>query len=295
MEPILDVRGVSKAFDGFELQDVSFSLPRGYIMGLIGPNGAGKTTLIRMILNLARPDEGEIKVFGLDSAEDGEAIRVRLGFVHEHPTFYQGLSADRVAGILGSFYPTWNEEDFRRLAGEFGVPLNRKLKTYSQGMLTRFALAVALSHRAELLLLDEPSSGLDPAFRRDLLDRLSGVIEGGGTSVLFSTHLTSDLDRVADYITFLRDGQLQFTSTKDDVLERFRLVKGDANLFTHPTRQLFSGVVEGEFGCVGLTENIAEVRGELSGAEIVVDRATLEDVVYYTGRTGEGGMKLHVD
>ena len=295
MDSILEVRNVSKAYEGFALENVSFSLPRGYIMGLIGPNGAGKTTLLRMMLDLARPDRGDLKLFGMDSVEDGVAIRTRVGFVHEHPTFYQGLSGERVAGILGSFYPSWNEDEFRRLAGEFGVPLNRKLKTYSQGMRIRFALAAALSHQAELLLLDEPSSGLDPAFRRDLLHRLSGVIEGGRTSVLFSTHLTSDLDRVADYITFLRDGQLQFTSPKDDVLDRYRLVKGDASVFTPSTRGLFSGMVEGEFGWVGLTEDIGRVQAELGEAEIVVDRASLEDVVYYTGRTGEGGMKLHVD
>ena len=295
MEPILEVRGVRKAYPGFLLEDVSFSLPRGYIMGLIGPNGAGKTTLLKMILDLVRPDVGEIRVFGIDANREGEAVRTRVAFVHEEPSFYGALPAERVADIFQVFYPTWDVEAFRGLAKEFGVPLGKKLKTLSQGMRTRFALCAAMAHEAELLLLDEPSSGLDPAFRRDLLDRLSGVIEGGQASVLFSTHITSDLNRVADYITFLRDGRLQFTLTREEVLERYALVKGDPGLLTEEVRALFAGVVVGDFGFAGLTDDVRATREALKGESVVVDRATLEDVVFYTGRKGKGGMRFRGD
>jgi ABC-2 type transport system ATP-binding protein len=295
MEPILEVRELFKAYEGFALKDVSFSLPRGYIMGLIGPNGAGKTTMLKMILDLVRPDAGEIRAFGLDVGKNGEAVRARIGFVHENPTFYESLSVEAAGGAGGAFYPTWDETGFRSLAKEFGLPLGKKVKTLSQGNRTRFALTMALSHGAELLLLDEPSSGLDPAFRRDLLGRLSGVIQGGDASVLFSTHITSDLDRVADFITFLQGGRLQFTLTKDEVLERYVLVKGESGLLTEETRKLFSGVVTGDFGFVGLTSEVQAVRAALDGEAMVMDRATLEDVVFYTGRTGKGGMRLHDD
>jgi ABC-2 type transport system ATP-binding protein len=295
MEAVLELRNVCKTYEGFALRDISFALPRGYIMGLIGPNGAGKTTLIKMILDLVHPDSGDIEVFGLDAAEHGQSARARIGFVHEEPTFYQALPADRVAATVGTFYPAWDEAEFTALAKEFELPLRRKLKTYSHGMRTRFSLALALAHRAELLLLDEPSSGLDPVFRRDLLGRLSGVIAGGNTSVLFSSHLTSDLDRVADYITFVRDGRLQFTMTKDEVFERYALVKGDLNLLTEQNRGLFTGIVTGEFGFVGLTSNVEQTRTALQGEAVVVDRATLEDVVYFTARNGEGGLRLHGD
>jgi len=295
MEPILEVREVFKAYEGFALKDVSFSLPRGYIMGLIGPNGAGKTTLLKMILDLVRPDAGEIRVFGLDAAKHGDAVRARIGFVHENPSFYEALSVEAAAGAVGAFYPSWDEAGFRRLAREFGLSLGKKVKTLSQGNRTRFALTMALAHGAELLLLDEPSSGLDPAFRRDLLDRLSGVIEGGEAAVLFSTHITSDLDRVADYITFLQSGRLQFTMTKDEVLERHVLVKGELGLLTEETRKLFSGVVTGDFGFVGLTSQVQATRAALDGEAFVMDRATLEDVVFYSGRSGKGGMRLHDD
>ena len=292
---ILEVRNVTKSYEGFTLDDVSFSLPRGYIMGLIGHNGAGKTTLLSLILNLVHADAGEIEVFGLDHARDEVAVRSRIGFVHESPKVYDALSVERAAAVIGRFYTTWDEATFRALAGEFALPAGKKLGVLSQGMRTRFMLAVALAHSAELLLLDEPSSGLDPVFRRDLLERLSGVIEGGRSSVLFSTHITSDLDRVADYVTFLRQGKLEFSTTREEVLERWGLVKGGLELLDRDTRGLFVGVVESEFGFVGLTRDVGEARTRLEGSTIVVERATLEDVVFYTGRTGQGGMRLHAE
>jgi len=293
VEPVLDVKNVTKAYEGFTLRDVSFSLPRGYIMGLIGHNGAGKTTLLSLILNLVHLNAGEIRVFGLDHRRDGVAVRSRIGFVHEVPTFFGSLSVERAARMFSRFYPTWDEAGFREVAREFGLVLGKKLGRLSQGMRTRFALAVALSHGAELLLLDEPSSGLDPAFRRDLLERLSGIIEGGRTSVLFSTHITSDLDRIADFVTFLRQGRLVFSTTREEVLERWCLVKGGSELLSDETRLLFDGVVTGEYGFTGLTEKLPELREKVAAEAMVVERATLEDVVFYTGRTGKEGIRLH--
>jgi len=293
MEPVLDIRNVTKAYEGFTLRDVSFSLPRGYIMGLIGHNGAGKTTLLNLILNLVRLDSGEIRIFGLDHRREEVAVRSRIGFVHETPTFFGALSVERVAAAVAPFYTTWDEGVFRSLAKEFGLDPEKKLGRLSQGMRTRFALAVALSHGAELLLLDEPSSGLDPAFRRDLLERLSGIISDGRASVLFSTHITSDLDRIADFVTLLRQGRVEFSATREELLERWFLVKGDSDLLTPATRSLFAGVVSGEYGFVGLTENLSQVRSEIADGAMVVESATLEDVVFYMGRTGKEGIRLH--
>jgi ABC-2 type transport system ATP-binding protein len=292
-DPILDIRGVTKAYEGFTLQDVSFSLPRGFIMGLIGHNGAGKTTLLSLILNLVRLDAGEIRVFGLDHGREEVAVRSRIGFVHEVPTFFASLSVERAAAVVAPFYPTWNQAQFHEISGEFGLDPKKKLGRLSQGMRTRFALAVALSHEAELLLLDEPSSGLDPEFRRDLLERLSGVIESGRTSVLFSTHITSDLDRIADFVTFLRQGDLVFSTTREELAERWFLVRGGNDLLTDETRPFFVGVVTGEFGFTGLTEKVQNVRDRVPESAMVVEPATLEDVVFYTGRTGREGLRLH--
>lgn len=293
LKPVLEVLNVTKAYEGFTLRDVSFCLPQGYIMGLIGHNGAGKTTLLSSILNLVRLDAGEIRVFGLDHRREEVAVRSRIGFVHEVPTFFSSLSVERAAAMIATFYPTWDEAGFRETAAEFELTRGKKLGHLSQRMRMRFALAVALSHRAELLLLDEPSSGLDPAFRRGLLERLSGIIEGGRTSVLFSTHITSDLDRIADFVTFLRQGRLVFSTTREELLERWFLVKGGPELLGADIRPLFAGVVTAEYGVTGLTEKLPELRGQVAEGAMVVEPATLEDVVFYTGRTGKEGMRLH--
>ena len=291
-DPVLSVRNLKKAYDGFTLDDVSVSLPPGFIMGLIGHNGAGKTTLLKSILNLVRPDGGEIRVFGMDHRRQEEEVRARIGFVHEVPTFYASLSVGRTAAMLANFYPTWDQATFIAVARDFDLDLRKKVGHLSQGMRTRFALAVALSYRAELLLLDEPSSGLDPAFRRNLLEYLSGLIQGGSVSVLFSTHITSDLDRIADFVTFLREGRLVFSDTREDVLDRWYLIKGGGELMTEGVSSLFAGMVEGEYGVKGLTEHLGALRDRVPLEELIVEKATLEDVVYYTGRTGKEGLNL---
>jgi len=293
MDSVLDVRNVTKSYPGFTLENVSFTLPRGYIMGLIGPNGAGKTTVLKAVLDLIRLDRGEIRVMGMDHRREGARARARIGFVHEVPTFYSNLTVERAAGVLARFYRAWDEARFLTLAEDFHLPMGKKLGRLSQGMRTRFALSIALSHHAELLLLDEPSSGLDPAFRREFLERLSGVIEGGETSVLFSTHITSDLDRVADYVTFLRQGRLVFSRTREEVLECWAVVRGGLGLLDTRIRSLLAGVVTGDFGFVAVTDRVNEVRKALEGEAAVVEPATLEDVVYYAGRTGKEGLRLH--
>jgi ABC-2 type transport system ATP-binding protein len=292
-EAALEVIGATKVYEGFTLRDVSFSLPRGYIMGLIGPNGAGKTTLLSSILDLIRLDSGEIRVFGLDHRRDGVRIRSRIGFVHEVPSFYDGLPVETAASVVGRFYRSWDARRFTKMAVEFGLDPRKKMGRLSQGMRTRFALAVALSHGAELLLLDEPSSGLDPAFRRELLERLSGVIQEGRTSILFSTHISSDLDRIADYVTFLQAGRLVFSETREEVLERWFLVKGTPDILTEAVRPLLAGLVTGQYGFTGLTDRADELRNRVGGEAVVFEPASLDDVVFFTGRSGNGGMKLH--
>jgi ABC-2 type transport system ATP-binding protein len=287
MEPILDLRHVRKAYEGFTLEDVSFSLPRGYIMGLVGPNGAGKTTLVRLILGLIRPDRGDIRVFGLDARRDEVAVRARIGFVHEVPHYYEHLSVEGAAAVVAPFYRTWDQGEFRRLVAAFDLPPRRRLRALSRGMRTKFALAVALAHRAELLLLDEPTSGLDPVFRRELLDRLSASIQGGDTAVLFSTHITADLERIADYVTFLERGRLVLSSTRDAIRERWALVKGDPARLDDDCRRRLRGLTITGVGFTGLTDDVAWARAHF-GETAVIEPATLEDLVFHTSRATRG-------
>jgi ABC-2 type transport system ATP-binding protein len=280
MEYALDIRNLSKAYAGFRLNDVSFSLPRGYIMGLIGPNGAGKTTVIKLILNLIRRDGGEIRVLGLDNLAGEMEIKSRLGFVHDTPFFYEHLTLANIRKTVAPFYRDWDDGQFRRLADEFDLPLGKKFKALSRGMKMKFALAAALSHKADLLILDEPTSGLDPVFRRDLLKRLSAFIQDEGKAVLFSTHITSDLERIADFITFIRGGEIVFSSPRDQVLGAWVVVKGGPDILAAEHKALFKGIRQGAYGVQALTAEAGEARRRF-GREAVIEAATLEDIMFF--------------
>ncbi|MGQ9780572.1 MAG: ABC transporter ATP-binding protein [Bacillota bacterium] len=227
--PALALHGVCKRYPGFTLQEVSFTLPRGYIMGLIGPNGAGKTTIIRLIMNLARPDAGRITVLGRDSRADELALRRRIGYVGEYQPFYDELTVEWTAAFVRSYYPDWDEGLFGELLAKYGIERKKKIGALSKGTRLKFALALALAHRPELLLLDEPTSGLDPVIRRELLVELKAFIRDETRSVLFSSHQTQDLEQIADYVTLIHDGRIIESAEKDELLARYRKM-GAANI-----------------------------------------------------------------
>lgn len=228
MENILEIKGLCKKYDGFALQDVSFSLPRGYIMGFVGQNGSGKTTTIRSILNMAQKDSGKITVFGLDSVTDTITIKERLGVVFDSLYLAEHLNVKQIERQLKPFYKDWDSAEFARRIKEFDLPDNRPAGEFSKGMKMKLMIAVALSHKAELIILDEPTSGLDPVARDELLDILAEYIEDENRGVLFSTHITADVERIADYVTILHTGKVWFTGTKDALTERYVIIKGDA-------------------------------------------------------------------
>ena len=285
MDPILELRGVTKHYPGFSLRDVSFSLPRGYVCGLIGPNGAGKTTLVKMILGLVRPEAGELRVCGADPVTAERAVKDRIGFVHEVPAYYEHLRVGAIASIVRPFYSRWDQPLFEALVREFEVPMGTWFGSLSRGTRTKAALALALAHHAELLVLDEPTAGLDPVFRRSLLERLAAYVGDGRASVLFSTHITGDLERMADYITFIRDGRLVFSSTREEVFDRWFVVKGDPRTLDDSVRQALAGVEVGPHAFTGLTSDPAAIRQQLAGREAVIEAASLEDIMYYAGRS----------
>lgn len=278
MESVIEFRGARKRYKGFELKGVSFDVPRGYIMGLIGPNGAGKTTLIKTVMNLVRLDGGTVRVFGMDSARDEARIKARIGYVPDEPACHEDMRLATIASAVAPFYERWEHARFRALADEFELPLGKKWRTLSQGMKTKFSLALALCHDADLILLDEPTSGLDPVFRRELLERLSAIIQDEHRSVLFSTHITADLERIADYITFVRAGELVFTSPKDEVLEHWAVARGGTELLAPELRPLFRAIRRGTHGVEALTADAAEARRRLN-SHTVVERASLEDIM----------------
>jgi len=279
MNKILEIKNVEKSFDGFKLDKINFSLNKGYIMGFIGPNGAGKTTAIRLIMNLLKKNSGDIKIFGMDNVSDEVAIKDRIGFVYEESYFYEHLTIKKMKEIIALFYSRWDDEKFADYCEIFGLLPNKKIKDLSKGTKMKFSLAVALSHNAELLILDEPTSGLDPVFRDKLMDILREEIQDENKSVLFSTHITSDLEKIADYITFINDGKIVFSDQKDILLENYKIIKGDSAILTDGIRNELLGVKENKFGFEALCN--VEKQNIFSQFEIVTEKPSLEQMMVY--------------
>jgi len=283
MENILEVRNLSRSFDGFKLENISFSLPRGYIMGLIGPNGAGKTTTIKLIMNLIRKASGEIKIFGLDYQRHEMEIKHRIGFVYDENHYYEELSVAETGRLIGRFYREWDDSVFDRYVKRFDLPRRTKVKDLSRGMKSKLGLALALSHNAEMIILDEPTSGLDPVFRAELLEILAELLQDERKGIIFSTHITTDLDRVADYVCFINQGRVVFCESKDEILDSHVVVRGGSELLNQQTRSLFTGVRSGRFGFEALSREPTSVKKAL-GNRVVMEKATLEQIMLFTVR-----------
>lgn len=286
MGKILELNQLRKKYKDFMLQDISFSLPRGFIMGFIGPNGAGKSTTIKLIMNLIHKDGGEIKVFGRDNIVFEQEIKQRIGFVYDENHYYEELTPAEMRSIIAPFYPRWDDRAYNDFLQHFELPRYKKLKHFSRGMKTKFSLAVALSHGAELVIMDEPTSGLDPVFRREILDILLELLQDAQKSVLFSTHITSDLDRVADYITFINKGAIVFSEQRDIILEKYGLVRGSRALLNDNILAQFVGVRETPFGFEALASDRQKI-GELLKERAIVEKTSLEDIMLYTVKGGK--------
>ncbi len=281
MENLLEIQKLRKNYGDFVLQDVTFSLPEGYIMGLIGPNGAGKTTIIKLIMNLIIRHGGKINIFGKDNLEHEVEIKSRIGFVYDNPNYYDHLNLKQIKNIIRPFYKDWDEQVFINLVDQFELPLKKSIKKFSRGMVMKAAIAIALSHHADLIIMDEPTSGLDPVFRRELLDLLYQLLQSEKKSILFSTHITSDLERIADYITFINHGKIVFSKSKDDVFENYALVKGGNDLLNEETKTWFAGIRKSRFGFEALTDDVNKIKKNF-GSDVVIDRANLEDIMYFS-------------
>ena len=286
MKEILEVRNLAKNYPGFSLKNLSFTLEKGYIMGFIGPNGAGKTSTIRLIMNLIRRDSGEIKVFGLDNINNELEVKERIGFVYDDNHFYNELSVLEMKKIIAPFYSRWDDGVFKDYLDRFELSPRKKIKELSKGMKMKFSLVIALSHHADLYILDEPTSGLDPIFRSELLDILVEIIQDENKSVFLSTHLTTDLDKIADYITFINQGELVFCESKDELMERYGLVKGGNELLDEELKKEFVGIKQSSYGFTGLTSDIHRAR-QLFGSSVLIEKASLEDIMLYTVRGGK--------
>ncbi|MBR6070771.1 MAG: ABC transporter ATP-binding protein [Ruminococcus sp.] len=281
MENILEISGLNKSYEGFALRDVSFSLPKGYIMGFVGQNGSGKTTTIRSILNMAKKDSGKISIFGLDSVDNAVEVKERLGVVFDSLYLANHLTVKHVDKQLAPFYKDWSSEEFFRRIKAFGLPDDRKVGDFSKGMKMKLMVAVALSHKAELMILDEPTSGLDPVARDELLDILSEYIGDENRSVLFSTHITSDVERIADYITVLHGGRVWFTGTKDELHEKYLVLRGAEEDISSSLREKCIGFHAYRNGFDALISS--DLLGEIP-KELETEKASIDEILVYIAK-----------
>ena len=282
MDNILDVRGLEKEYPGFCLRDVSFSLPEGYIMGFIGPNGAGKTTTIKLILNMIERGGGSVKILGLDNIEDEETVKEQIGAVFDTCYFPSKWNCGDVERAMALFYKRWDRARFFDYLREFGIDRGKKVGELSRGMQMKLMLSCAFSHEARLLILDEPTSGLDPVSRDELLDILAGYIENGQRSVLFSTHITSDLERAADYITYIKDGAIFYTGAKDEFEDMYRKVKGGPEDLTVELERKLLGLRRYSNGFEALIRT-----QDLRNSRLLTEPATIDDIIVFTSREDE--------
>ncbi|WP_188033483.1 ABC transporter ATP-binding protein [Bacillus licheniformis] len=289
MDNVIELRHVHKSFDGFQLKDFSMNVKKGFITGFIGGNGVGKSTTIKLIMNLLQPDSGTITVFGMNYKEHEKEIKQRIGFVFDSNIFYEHLTLAEMKDIVKRSYVNWDEQVFNDYVNTFNLPLTKKIKTFSKGMIMKASLTVALSHHAELIIMDEPTSGLDPIFRRELLEILHQLMQDGDKTIFFSTHITTDLDKIADYITFIDKGEHIFTKDFYEIEEQYAIVKGGMELLDRETEQEFIAVRKSTNGFEALTANKSRTE-KIFGDMALIEKPTLEDIMFYTKK----GAKEHV-
>lgn len=283
MNTAIEITDLRKEFKGFTLEDATFSLPTGYIMGFVGRNGAGKTTTIRLMLNMLERSGGEVKIFGMDNIADEQRIKQDIGVVFDDIFFVGTWKVSQVETALQRFYRRWSSERFTDYIRRFDLPADKKVSDLSRGMKMKLMLAVAMSHEAKLLILDEPTSGLDPVARDELLDILTEYISDDEKAILFSTHITSDLQKIADYITLIDNGRVIYTGTKDDLLEGFFIVKGGPDDLTQPLREKIIGLAMNRAGFSGLIA--ASDTRDLS-RELVLEMPTIDEILVHVSKAG---------
>lgn len=278
----LDIRNLNKKYPHFQIKDVSFQLEQGYIMGFIGANGAGKTTTIKSILNMIQVDGGEICIFGKNIAEHELELKQDIGCAFGDIDFYTRSKIKTLTHITKKFYKNWNDETYYSYLKRFKLDENKKIAELSTGMKVKYSLALALSHGAKLLILDEPTSGLDPVARDDLLDIFQELIVDGEVSILFSTHITSDLEKCADFITFIENGQIIASSEKNDFMESYRLLSGSEGQLREVQERLISYKIN-SFGFTGLIQT----KDLDPASNLKTTMPSLEEIMIYFAKKGD--------
>lgn len=282
-ENAIEIKDLTKRYDGFTLDKVSFNVPKGSIMGFIGQNGAGKSTTINTLLGIIKPDEGEFKIFGLDPVKNETEIKRSISAVFDELPFHDQLNARSLDKMLRHIFPNWNSDTYYKYLERFSLPTKKAFGKFSKGMKMKLQIAAALSHGAKLLIMDEATTGLDPVVRNEILDIFMEYLQDEDNSILMSSHITSDLEKIADSVTFIDRGKILLSGYKDDILSSHGIMKCSKSDYASIAREDFISARISDFGAELMISDKAECLKKYSGA--VIDPASLDDImVYYVNR-----------
>lgn len=278
----IEISNVTKTLNEFELNIENLNIEKGFITGFIGPNGSGKTTTIKLILNMIFKDSGSIKIFGKEYKSDDIDIKQMIGYVGDVSGYIPESKIKDIKKGISVFYKNWDEKVYQKYLEKFKLNENKRYKELSKGQQKKFELIMALSHHPKIIIMDEPTANLDPLVRNEFLEILQDHIEKEEATVFYSTHITSDLDKVSDYLVFIYNGKIMLKGEKDIILDNHKIIRGNKNLIDDDTKKELVSFKENQFGFEGLTSN-AKSAYEVFGEEVVYDKANLEDILmYYT-------------
>lgn len=277
MKNSIEIKNMTKNYDNFSLKSINLNIPSGSIVGLIGENGAGKTTLIKSLLSIVKIDNGSIKIFDKEIKSDDNFIKEEIGVVLDNSFFPELLNASDVSAVMANIYKTWDNDLYNKYLKDFDIPTGQAIKTFSKGMRKKLEIATALSHKPKLLILDEPTSGLDPVVRVEILDIFLNFIQDEDHTILLSTHITSDLEHIADYIVFIDNGSIILNDSRDEILDNYGVLKVEEKEFNKIDKDDIIKYKKNRYNYEILVNNKDKIAKKYKS--MVVDKATLEDIM----------------
>lgn len=288
MENVIELKNIYKSYKNFQIEDLSLQVKKGFVTGFIGANGAGKSTVMKVMMNLIRPDSGEVKMFGMDYSKHEKEIKKRIGFVFDDDILYKELTLHDMKKLIAPCYKQWQDSLFREYCDRLELPLNQKMNTFSKGMKMKASLVMALSHQPDLLIMDEPTAGLDPIVRRQFIELLQDVMLDEEKTIFLSTHIISDLAPIADFITFINSGEIVFSKALHEIEEKYAIVRGSLELLDRDTEQYFLSIKRTDVGFEALTSDYQQIK-EIFQGKVIVEKANLEEIMYYS-KGGQGNV-----
>lgn len=281
----IEINNVTKHYKDFSLNQINFTVPKGTIMGFVGENGAGKTTTIKAILDLIHTDEGTINVLGRDSKNLPKDIKAQIGVVFDGSNLHDNMNAKNINFIMKNIYPNWEEKVFNHYLKKLNLPQDKIFKEYSRGMKMKLSIAIALSHQSKLLILDEATSGLDPIIRDEILDIFMEFIQNENHTILLSSHIISDIEKIADYVTFIHKGRIVFSKSKDDLIYQHGIIRCRKNDIRNIDSSFVVGIRENGFGAEVMIHS--KDRFKRIYQQFEVEKVSIEEIMLFVVRGKE--------